>query len=60
MFGDLKGVIRDWDVNTATARREPDGRRIAQLVSLSPNGNGRKLVDGIYQGCSAKILLLEF
>ncbi len=38
----------------------PDGRRIALLVSQSPNGNGRQLVDGVYQGGSAKIHLLEF
>lgn len=38
----------------------PDGRRIALLVSQSPNGNGRKLVDGVYQGGSAKIHVLEF
>ena len=38
----------------------PDGRRIALLVSQSPNANGRQLVDGVYQGGSARIHLLEF
>jgi hypothetical protein len=38
----------------------PDGRRLAMLVSQSPNGNGRQLKDGLYVGGSAKIQLLEF
>jgi hypothetical protein len=38
----------------------PDSRRIALLVSQSANANGRQLVDGVYQGGSAKIHLLEF
>lgn len=38
----------------------PDGRRIALLVSKSANGNGRVLVQGVYQGGSAQIHILEF
>ena len=36
-----------------------DRRRLAMLVSHSPNANGRRLKDGKYQGGSAKIHLLE-
>jgi WD40 repeat protein len=38
----------------------PDGRRLALLVSISPNANGRPLKDGKYEGGSGKIHLLEF
>ncbi|MEX0726351.1 MAG: hypothetical protein WD065_08785 [Planctomycetaceae bacterium] len=38
----------------------PDGRRLALLVSVSPNGNGRQLVDGVYQGGSSKIHILDY
>jgi len=38
----------------------PDGQQVALLVSQSPNANGRVLVDGVYQGGSAKIHLLKF
>jgi hypothetical protein len=38
----------------------PDGRRLAMLISLSANGNGRQLKDGQYDGGSAQIRLLEF
>jgi hypothetical protein len=38
----------------------PDGRRLALLVSLSANGNGRPLKDGKYDGGSAKVHFLEF
>jgi len=37
-----------------------DGRRIALLVSQSANANGRQLVDGVYQGGSARIHILQF
>ncbi|MDA0835483.1 MAG: hypothetical protein O3A29_19585 [Planctomycetota bacterium] len=38
----------------------PDGRRLALLVSVAPNANGRQLVDGVYQGGSSKIHILEY
>jgi WD40 repeat protein len=38
----------------------PDGRRLALLVSISPNANGRPLKDDHYEGGSGKIHLLEF
>jgi WD40 repeat protein len=38
----------------------PDGRRLALLVSQSPNGNGRNLNNGEYVGGSAKIHVLGF
>lgn len=38
----------------------PDGERLALLVSLAPNGNGRNLKDGVYQGGSAKVHFLRF
>jgi WD40 repeat protein len=38
----------------------PDGRRLALLTSQSRNGNGRSLKDGVYEGGSAEIRLVEF
>ncbi len=38
----------------------PDGRKIALMVSISPNANGRPLKDGDYIGGSSKIHILEF
>jgi WD40 repeat protein len=46
--------------NGRTISLHPDGRRLALLVSISANGNGRQLKDGKYEGGSAKIHLLEF
>ena len=37
----------------------PDGKRMAMLVSDSPNRNGRLLKDGQYEGGSARIRLLQ-
>jgi hypothetical protein len=36
----------------------PDGRRVAMLVSVAPNANGRPLKDGQYVGGSAKVQVL--
>jgi hypothetical protein len=41
-------------------RSVPEVRRISLLVSQSANANGRQPGDGIYQGGSARIYLLEF
>ncbi len=38
----------------------PDGKSLALLVSLSANGNGRQLVNGQYDGGSARIHILGF
>jgi hypothetical protein len=37
-----------------------DGRRVAMMVSLSANGNGRQLRDGRYVGGTSKIHILQF
>lgn len=46
--------------NGRTLSLHPDGRRLAMMVSLSRNGNGRQLKDGEYPGGSAKIHVLQF
>ncbi len=46
--------------NGRTLSLHPDGRRLALLVSLSANGNGRRVNDGKYDGGRAKVQFLEF
>jgi WD40 repeat protein len=46
--------------NGRSLSMHPDGKRLALLVSLSANGNGRMLKDGKYQGGSARIHFLGF